>query len=165
MPIAVEVAGLVTVRVDTGASNALEDLGYTRNGADVRSQGFFLGIPGDENGGDEGPPVDIQYFGEIATVRMELTKFDRAIVDKVKSRIYGNTVATAFSPSAAGSLMFGGSLTFRVLLACTTQPRNFPRCVLKEPIEINKGTKYSTLLLEFEAHKNAAGVLWNEAIS
>ncbi len=33
----------------------------------------------DENGGDAGPPIEIQQLGEKATVRLELNKFDAAV--------------------------------------------------------------------------------------
>jgi len=136
----------------------LEDLGYTGQGADVQNQGFFLDVPGDENGGDAGPPIDIQYMGEIARIRLELTKWDSAIAAKIQTRLLAGTAGT---PGTAGTLMFSGSKTVRVLLSTTSGPMNFPRCFLRNPWEINKGTKYSRLVLEFEAHKDGSGILYN----
>lgn len=158
MTAAVQVTGPALVRVGTGTDNALESLGHTGQGADVQSQGFFLDVPGDENGGDAGPPIEVQYMGEIARVRLEMTKWDSAVAAKVQSRLADGTAGT---PGTAGTLMFGDGKTIRVLLSTTNGPMNFPRCFLRNPWEINRGTKYSRLVLEFEAHKDGSGVLFN----
>ena len=63
MPPQIQVAGLAPIKVDG------ELLGYTRNGADTTKEAYWLDVPGDENGGDDGPPIDVQYLGEIARVR------------------------------------------------------------------------------------------------
>ncbi len=160
MAVTVNVAGLCAVYVDTGTG--LDLLGYTRQGADVRDQAFFVDVPGDQNGGDQGPPIDIQYMGEIAKVRLELTKWDAAIGKEIRSRLAGGTEGT---PGGSGTLMFDGSKTARVLLYSPNGPMNFPRAFLRDPWEVNLGTKYSTLVLEFEAHKDATGVLYNAVVT
>jgi hypothetical protein len=154
----VHIAGAALIKVGTGSAGALEELGYTRNGANIRPEGYFLNVPGDQNGGDDGPPIEVIYMGETARVRIELTKFDSAIADKIACRVRGGTAGT---PAAAGTAMFAGDYTVRVLVSTTNAPINFLRCIPREPVEINKGTKFSTLVFEFEAHKNAAGVLYN----
>ena len=68
MAIAVIVDGLVTVKI-TPYGGAQASLGYTRNGVDITFEGFFLDVMGDETGGDDGPPIDRQYLGEIARIR------------------------------------------------------------------------------------------------
>jgi len=161
MAIAVNVAGAAQIQVNTGGSFALETLGYTRNGADVTKEAFFLDVPGDANGGDDGPPIDIVYLGEIARIRLELTKWDNAIANKLRPRLYGGTLGQTGTP---GTLMVGGSKTHRVLINTTNDDRNFPVCVLRMPIEINRGTKFSTLVLEFEAH-SVSGLLYNAVTS
>jgi hypothetical protein len=162
MAAAVQVFGPALIKVGTGSVGALESLGYTRQAADIRSQGFFLDVPGDENGGDQGPPIDIQYLGEIARVRLELTKWDEVVAAKVRSRLAAGTEGT---PGTAGTLMFGGSKSIRVLVHSTTGPMNFPRAFLRDPWEIAKGTRYSTLVLEFEAHKDGSGILYNALVT
>jgi hypothetical protein len=159
---AVHIAGAAHIKVGTGSAGALEELGYTRNGADLRPEGYFLNVPGDENGGDDGPPIEVIYMGETAQIRVELTKFDVAVADRVACRVRGGTAGT---PSAAGTALFAGSYTMRVLVHTTAAPMNFPRCIPREPIEINKGTKFSTLIFQFEAHKDGTGVLYNAVTS
>lgn len=158
----VQVAGPAEIKVGTGSTGALESLGYTAQGADVRNQGFFLDVPGDQNGGDQGPPIDVQYLGEIARIRLELTKWDDAIAAKIRTRLLAGTEGT---PGTAGTLMFGDSKTVRVLVNTTTGPMNFPRSFIRGEWEINKGTKFSRLVVEFEAHKDSTGVLYNAVVT
>ena len=155
---AVHVAGKALVKVGTGAAGVLEELGYTRNGVDIRCEGFFLNVPGDENGGEHGPPIDVQIFGEIAHVRLELTKWTVVVADEIASRTKDGTAGT---PPTPGTLMFAGSKAIRLLVATATTPMNFLRAFPRGAIEINKGTRYSALVCEFECHKNAAGLLYN----
>jgi hypothetical protein len=162
MAAAPQVFGPAEIKVGTGSSGALESLGFTRQGAEIRSQGFFIDVPGDQNGGDQGPPIEVQYLGEILRVRAELTKWDEAVAAKVRSRLAAGTEG---SPGTPGTLMFGDSKTIRVLIAPTTGAVNCPRCFIRGEWEMNKGTKYSTLILEFEAHKDANGVLYNASTS
>lgn len=158
MAVTVNVDGPALVRVDTGDLNALEDLGYTRDGAEIRFEAYFLDVAGDENGGESGPPIDVQYMGERAVIRLELTKFDGTVADKVTPRLYGGTAGT---PGAAGTLMFGGGKCYRVLINTSNRPMNFPRCFIRDAIEVNKGTRFSRLLLAFEAYPDDTGVLYD----
>ena len=80
----VHVAGLALIKISFGGSGYLE-LGYTRNGADITHEGFFLDVPGDENGGDEGPPIEIQFLGEIARVRWLIGRPSRRSGRSVRS--------------------------------------------------------------------------------
>ncbi len=158
MAVAILVAGLADIQVFTAGATA-ERLGYTRNGAETTKEGFFLDVPGDQLGGDDGPPIDVQYFGEIVRVRCELTKFDNAVADELKSRTLNGT---AGAPVAAGSLMFGAAdKAIRLCIKSAGDPINFLRAFPRFPIEQNRGTKFSTLKIEFECHANAAGVVYN----
>lgn len=161
MAVTVNVDGLAAVRVDTGDTNALEDLGYTRDGAEIRFEGHFVDVPGDEKGGENGPPIDVQYMGERAVIRLELTKYDPAVAEKVMARLYGETPGT---PGAAGTLMFSGDKCFRVLINTPARPLNFLRCFAREAIEVNKGTRFSRFIVVFEAHAADSGVLYDSTI-
>jgi hypothetical protein len=160
MATAVQQAGLMAVYVATGgtAYSSMELLGYTRNGVESTKDGFHLDVHGDENGGDDGPPIEVQYLGEIVRVRLELTKYDAAVAAKITPRVAGGTAGT---PSTAGTLLFAGTKTYRVVLYNAAGSRNYPRCIMRAPIEINRGTKFSTLIVEFEAHKNSTGILYD----
>jgi hypothetical protein len=165
----VQVAGKTLVKVGTGTAGALENFGYTRQGAETRREAYWINIPGDEHGGDEGPPIDIQYLGEVAFVRCEMTKFDADVFRRIAARVKG---ATAGVPASAGTLMFTPDSTnpattnaIRVILSNTAAPVNFPRAIPRAAIELNVGTKYSTALVEFECHKDSNGTLYNTNVS
>ena len=150
-------AGLTTVKIKF-PSGSIETLGYTRNGAEVGEEAHYEDVHGDENGGDAGPPIDIQYLGAIARIRLDCTKFDIAVINKIRARLDSATLGT---PGTAGTFMFGGAKDFRLILDCTTDPRNFPRVICREEISSNLGTKYQAWSLTLEAHKNGSGVLWD----
>lgn len=160
----VHVAGAAQIKLDTGSSNALEELGYTINGAEIREEIFMENVPGDENGGDAGPPIDVQYFGEVHHVRLELSKWDASIAAKVLPVLYGGTAGVTGTP---GTLMAQGSKTYRLVINSSTEPRNYPRAFLRNQKETNKGTKFSRLVLDFECHASAAGggTVYNTTVS
>lgn len=166
MAATVQNAGAVAVKIDDGQGGGIQTLGYTRNGADTTKEAFWVDVPGDENGGDEGPPIDIQFLGEIARIRLELTKWDSAVAALVTTRVAGTTDGT---PTTSGTFMFAQTKTVRLILdgggAFTNLDANFPRAIPRMPIELNRGTKYAILVMEFEAHKNASGVLHNQTVS
>ncbi len=152
-PVIVNVGGLIFIKVDYG--EGLKTLGHTRNGVQYTEESFWGDVPGDENGGDEGPPVEVQYFGEIHRIRCELTKFDPAVAAKVAGKVAGSTDGT---PAASGTLIFASTKYMRVLSTGTApagdvHARNYPFGIPRMPIELNAGTKFSTLVVEFEAHK------------
>ena len=157
----VHVAGLALIKISFGGSGYLE-LGYTRNGADITREGYFLDVPGDENGGDEGPPIEIQFLGAIARVRLELTKFDMDTAERLSARVAGGQVGV---PSSAGTLLLAnvdGTKSIDVLINTPIFPIHFPVVVARQPIEINKGTKFSTFVCELECHKDqSTGILWD----
>lgn len=159
MAIAIQIAGPALIKVDTGGSHALEDLGYTRDGAMVRFLNYLIDVPSDDAGGESGPPADIEYLGLAAQVTLDFTKFDSAVAAKVASKTYGGTAGT---PATPGLLMIGGGYSYRLVIVTASGPYNFPCVVFREPDEINRGTKYSTWRLEANAYKNpSTGVLWN----
>lgn len=165
MAIAVVQTGPANVKVGTGVASALEQLGFSANGVEITETALFLDVPGDQNGGDEGPPIDVQFLGQIDRVRMELTKYDIAIANKVRTRL--NNIAspeTAGVPGTSGSLIAGSSLFYRLLIEPTTQPRNYIAAIPREPIEVNRGTKYSRLIIEFECH-SFNGTLWDTTVA
>jgi hypothetical protein len=157
---AVQVAGACRVQVDSG--EGIENLGYSVNGVDAVAEAFWIDVPGDENGGEQGPPIEIQYLGEIARVRMELSKWDSAVFAKIEARLNN---ATAGTPATAGTLVFANALEFRLLLNATNFDRNFPRAIPRGAIELNRGTRWARAVIEWECHKNGSGVLYNATMT
>ncbi len=149
----------ITVNVDgvTKVNFGAADLGYTRNGVDVTLEGFFIDIPGDQNGGDDGPPIDVQYLGEIARVRAELTKYDTAVALTVYER-YTASAAGVPVITPGNSLMRQDGQFKELILSSAARTMTFSMAIPRSPIEVNKGTKFSTLVCEFECHSDAGTV-------
>ncbi|HWA97912.1 MAG TPA: hypothetical protein VG713_05445 [Pirellulales bacterium] len=159
MSLGVVVPGKTLVRIGPGGGS-LQSLGYTRDSVDCISEGFFQDVPGDENGGEAGPPIDILYLGEIARVRVELTKFDTTVASIVEARVNGATVGT---PAATGSLMFAGTYYMTLALVNTNAPRTFNRAIPRSAIQMNRGSKFATFVCEWECHKDGSGVLFTNS--
>ena len=163
-----QVSGACEIKLDTGTTRALQSLGWTANGANVTRTRLTTDIPGDQNGGDEGVPIDIQDFGGFYRVRLEMTKWDTAVESKV--RVTGNPNGTGgYSSLSLGSVVTPGTLIvanaayYRLLLLPTDAARamNFLAAIPREdPYEINFGTKYSRLILSFTCYP-IGGVIWN----
>lgn len=160
MTAAVFTAGAVLVKTGTGSASALESLGYTANGVEIDEELKTLDVPGDENGGDEGVPIDIQNLGQIHHIRMELTKFDIAVIAKITPRVLGGTNG---EQGTIGALFAAGTLTYRVLLTGTNFTRNYLKCIPRGVREV-VGTKFTRWVLEWDAYPSA-GVLWNSTTS
>lgn len=156
MAIAVVVPGPVLVRTGTGSASALEDLGYSVNGVEVDEEPIVIPVPGDQNGGDQGIPIDEQYLGEAQYIRMELTNFDAAVMAKIGAKLKGETAGTL---DTIGTLYAAGSLYYRVLLLGTAFTRNYLAC---RPTRISApyGSKYLRQSVEFIA-RPVSGVLYN----
>lgn len=154
----INVAGPVLIRTSTGTSLALEDLGYSINGVQIFPDVFTLDVPSDLNGGDDGPPIDIQHLGQVHRIRLELSKFDMAVYKKIEARTNGETPGSI--TRTVGSLYAANSYGYRVLFTADNFVRNYIFGVARAPIQSNHGSKFSRPIIEFECH-TLEGVLWN----
>lgn len=161
MALAIIYDGPALVRV-TGTGSTLGDFAYTADGVRVTQNPFYYQVPGDQNGGSDGPPIDLQILGETADITLDITKFDTTQMGYICSFINGGTSGVV---PTSGTLMFQEAKTFRVLIVPTlnsvvTRPLNFPRCIVN-PVELNKGVKFTRPFLSFTAHKDDSGILFN----
>lgn len=154
MAATIQVDGLATVKIASPLGGSLETLGYTENGVEITEQLYTGPVHGDENGGDQGPEIDIQYFGEMHIIRMTFTKYDETVIDKVRAGLAGGTAGT---PGTAGSLYIQGGVSWRLLIHSVNRPRNYVNVIFDQPKEINKGTKHSKATIVARAFR-AAGV-------
>jgi hypothetical protein len=157
--ICANVAGPLQIWVDTGAANALEFLGWTTNGASIEQLAFQTPVFSDENGGEQGPPVDYQMFGNQHRVSLELSKFQQSVLTKLDARYNPNT---SNGNVGVGMLLGCNSAVFRLLLWAPNFVRNYVNTVLLEPIEESPiGAQYTRARCSFTCNKNSAGVLFN----
>jgi len=162
MPLTIQVDGKALIRVATPASGALEDLGYSINGVTIRENLFTADVHGDEFGGEQGPPIDKQYFGEMHVIQMTMTRYDEAVLNKIRAGVAGGTQGV---PGTPGTLYFQEFKTWRLVINSTSRPRNYLNVVFHEPKEINKGTQHSKAIITATAYIVAAGgTLYNTTI-
>ena len=178
---AVQVFGPALVSVSTFYYQAGESdyypLGYTRNGVDQTEEAFWLDVPGDEHGGDDGPPIDIQFLGGIVRVRSEFTKWNVNNVNMVRGRVEDSGAGTpvigeGYIPcKAIGSLQIAGQSAFalRIRPSCTVVGNSyyqyfFPIAIPRAPIELNHATKFATVVMEFECHRVPSSDLYNPGL-
>ena len=179
----------LSLNAQSGAASSptWAELGTTRDGVGLTSDGYFLDIHNDENGGESGPPIEIQFLGETAKIRIELTKYDPVVAALLEDHCQNTTNGT---PAAAGTLMFAASQSsgagpgfqnggcVALVVSCltptqtqaTTTPfatgsytRRFNRIVIHDAFEVNRGTKFSTLVVTGTAYKDVNGRVWIDA--
>lgn len=156
MAVEIHVPGATLIQVGTGSAAALEDLGYTVNGVDIEEQNFYIDVHGDEHGGDAGPPIDIQWVGQLHILRMTLSKFDKTILDKIRPGLRGKVLGEVLAADI-GSLIFAGGFSYRVVLnsLTTAHERDYLQCVFRDPITANLGTKHQICQLTAYAYRVA----------
>lgn len=158
MAITVHVNGGCLVKIDANRGDGLQSLGYTGNGASIREVDYTENVPGDQNGGDSGPPIDVQYFGSHHEIDLEFTNWDASVAAPLMAKVNNGTAGVL---PIAGSLMLSGALYYRLVLT-GYEPRNYLYAFLRNGVEINKGTKFSRLRLQFFAMASGpGGTLYN----
>ena len=164
MAVQINVSGVTTVKVGTGASGALETLGKALDMIDVHDEPFFHEVPGDAHGGPQGPPIDIQFLGRVVRGRVELYTYDRTVFEGLRTRIVGGTDGSVVDGDI-GDLLIQDDKAIRVLLDNTNDPMNFPLCQITSACDITLGTKFSTAVFEFTAHPGRAPALPDNGVT
>ena len=159
------VAGPCEVWVDTGASNAMEFLGWTANGVTIEERMFHGEIHDDTAGGDQGPPTDYQNFGGQHRIHLELQRYQDSVLAKVEARFN-----VAASSNGVGMLLGCVGGLFRVLLRGPNFVRNYEsansagkgNCAVLDPIERSPiGSQASRARVTFTANHLAGVVPWD----
>ena len=129
-------------------------LGYTRDGVRIRIEPRWGDIFSDDWGGEGGAPADTQILGEIATVTLDFTKYDKAFVQQLTSFSKNGTVGKL---PAIGTLIRQQTEYAILVLAGSIETWTFPVAFPREAYEVNKGTKFSTANVGFECWRNDPG--------
>jgi len=152
MPDAVQIAGKVNVYTQLiNTVGNLFKLGETMDMTDVEERAFWHNVPGDRHGGPQGPPIEVQWLGAICVVRMELSRWDAAEIDKLRRREVNATLGTILL-AEVGTLMLA-TKGFRLCLNSATRPLNFPCAILRDAIPYGMGSKFTSVGLQFECHR------------
>lgn len=144
-----EVAGPALLQYQTSP----ESLGYSRDGFDIRFDPRFIEVMSDDYGGQSGAPADVQVVGATVSVVGDLTKYDKANCHKLTSFRGGGT---AFTLPAYGTLIRQGTAYAPLVVNGANEDWTFAVAFPKAAIEVNKGTRYSTLRCGFECWVDVA---------
>lgn len=163
MPTAIQVPGKAVVSLGTPGSPAV--LGETRNGIILAERPFFHDVHGDAHGGDEGPPIDTQFLGMIADVRLHLVNFDKAVWLLAQKKMASIATPGTILAADIGKLIVGGGAYYSLSWTCAIDAsfaRSFGIAIpTMEPQEINIGTVNAEAILAFQCWRNiATGVVW-----
>lgn len=175
----VQIPGPAQISLNTGASSALAIWGFTENGAVIREEMLKIDVPGDQNGGDAGNPIEIQDLGRVGRVHLEMSKWDEAVSEFVQAKVNPNGTAITGPPNSPttqgvspvpGLLLFSNTYYFRLLVkpltpaaaANTLFVRNFLIAIPIEAHEINLGTRYARFVSDWICYPPVGGgTYWN----
>jgi hypothetical protein len=159
------------VSVGTGPANALQLLGWTVNGCEINHENVWEDVPGDQGGGEGGIPIDVQMFGQIARIHLEMSKWDPAVQNLLEASVNANgtqlNMITAGKTVVPGTLNFQNFAFFRLLINPPQYPtmiRNYPLCLPREPHVVNIGTRWARLVTDWIAYPNlmqSPPLLWD----
>lgn len=135
-------------------------LGYTRDGVDLDTEQFFHVVKSDDYGGEEGPPADEQLLGAVVKCITELTKYERAEVDKLDSWSYSNAASslggTAGQISAPiGSFVRQDGICGVLKFVGPVKTLVFNTAFMRKKSR-NVGTKNTTYMINWECWVDAA---------
>ncbi len=141
MALQILVTGAARIYIDAGQGSGLSLLGYTRDGVTIREVIYQEDVKGDQNGGESGPPIDVQHFGEHHEIETELVTVDMTFLATVKAKVNNGTPGIL---PTAGSLMVSAGLYHRLLIyPVGSNPRNYLCAFPRQPLELNKGSKHT----------------------
>ncbi len=118
------VPGPCQVFAGVGSAGALTFVGYSEFGVDVRMVAAYRDVISDFGGPEV--PVDSQFMGEHAYIRMTLNKYNEAVLQKIAARRFGTSVtAGAIEANGLGSLMIAEAYAYQLLLYCPYNTKSF----------------------------------------
>jgi hypothetical protein len=158
----INVYGPQRVYVGTGNAGAYESLGWTEDGVRFAIRRFYNPVPGDQNGGAGGDPIDEQWLGKIVTGNLVMSRFDDAIWQKVERSLNDAGTNGAVADADIGKLMIQGGNFYKVKFVGETKYVEFPCCLITENSEEGRGSKYTQILWGFKA-KRYQGTLYTKA--
>jgi len=161
--------GPALVYTGTGNAGALELLGYTTDGVDVRITENVEPIMTDLLGTQT--PQDFQDMGMVAEITAPLIAIDRAVLAKVMGR--GNRAAAGLL-STPGNVKGAGGWAFRLGISSSADsPWSFAAAILRPTAQFRLSTKAQPLTLQFFAWPYVSytattalnAVLWTRSLS
>lgn len=126
-------------------------LGYSRDGVHVRVEPRYIDINSDDFGGAAGGPTDVQIVGAVAHITAEMPKYDNVECLRLTSFELAGTRGVL---PQLGTLLRQQQEMGILVLSGKHEIWTFPYAFVRQAIETNKGTRFSTFTVGFEAHIN-----------
>lgn len=123
------IAGPLQIWGNTGSSGAVEFLGWTRGGIDIQESSFQQELKSDYSGGEQGPPDDYLWLGEMHMISAEMGRYNPGILAKYERRM--NASVTNRIP---GTLIGCVGGQFSVLFLSTNFGRLYNNVFITEPV-------------------------------
>lgn len=149
--------GCTQIQVGVPYTANLDDLGQCNDMIEIEERSFMHNVHGDRNGGPQGPPIEVQNLGAIHVVRFTLVQFDVTIVDKLRKRAQQSTAGTIAQADVGTFMLTTNAVRLTLNTPQTEDIRNYWCAIVREPIRVGYGTKYSEWQFEFECHRAPCG--------
>lgn len=132
-------------------------LGLNRGEIPISIQPRFIDVPTDEFGGSEGVPADAQFMGAIATVQLQLTKYDPTIMQKVLRLVPFASSSYEYGEfPAIGTFVKQQGMARALKLTSINETRLFDVAFIRNPFECNMSARYRVYMVSFECWMDAA---------
>ena len=161
--------GAALVYTGTGASNALELLGFTEDGVDIEIIENVTPIMTDLFGPET--PQDFQKMGMVARITAPLIAVDRTVLSKIEGKGDRTAVGEISTPGIVAGV---GSYAFKVGIAAPADtPWTFASCIVRPGFRTKLGTRARPFVAEFFAWPFATytvttgkdAVLWTRVLA
>ena len=146
---------------------------------------FFNDVPGDSNGGPQGPPIERQALGRIVQISINLSTWNQTVrywverqnMYSVNGAVQDWEVGTPLLQYHRFRLLIVPARNNKMTVAAPADKSedwfcfNFPTVLMSSPIECGQGSKFSSLSFTLEAHRGPAiddatrGVIWNRDVT
>ncbi len=153
----VNVTGVVEIGIAIPHTGTVVSLGTSTDSIQITERGYYHDIPGDLNGGQQGPPIEIQKLGEVHTVNIRMSSWSKTYMQTVEK--WYHTTRGTIEDDEVGQLMFASGVRARLLLNTRDldDTRNYWNAIMREPKSFSIGSKYTEQSLTFECHRCRCG--------
>lgn len=149
--------GLVDIKIAFPFTGTLVQLGHATDMIQYHKQPFYHDVPGDRNGGHQGPPIESQFLGEIIDISFSLSSFAAAGITLLEKRGLLTTVGTIPQDVIGDFVMTTTSMRLLLHTEATGDTRNFWCAIPRQPYQVAVGTKFSEWIFGFQCHRPPCG--------
>lgn len=155
-------AGLLDLRIgapaytwsgDTPTIANVIPLGIATDTIDISPQPYFFDIHTDRNGGQAGPPTEVQYLGEIVNINMVLATWNPLAYTALRRNLVNATRGVILQSEVGSMMLRTRSIRLLINTADTDNVRNFWCCLVRQAHRVGMGTKWAELHVSLTAYR------------